>query len=158
MKLYELTDKYNQLLEVAEELDPTAFQDTLQALEDDIEDKAENIAKLIRTLTSDIDIIKAEEKRLAERRKSVENRISDLKEYLQNQMEVAGIDKVKRPTLTISIQNNPPSVKVTDETLLFDYMIIPEPKIDKKALLADLKNGVEIAGAEIQQTRGIRIR
>lgn len=158
MKLYELTDKYNQLLEVAEELDPTAFQDTLQALEDGIEDKAENIAKLIRTLTSDIDIIKAEEKRLAERRKSVENRISDLKEYLQNQMEVAGIDKVKRPTLTISIQNNPPSVKVTDETLLFDYMIIPEPKIDKKTLLADLKNGVEIAGAEIQQTRGIRIR
>lgn len=158
MKLYELTSKYNALLEMAEETDATAFLDTLETLEEGIEDKAENIAKLIKNLTADTEAIKAEENRLADRRKAVENKISSLKTYLQNQMEVVGIDKVKRPTLTVSIRNNPPSVKVTDETLLDSYMIPQEPKLDKKALLTELKAGFEIQGAELVQGRSLMIR
>lgn len=158
MKLYELTANYAQLMELAEEIDATALYDTLASIEEEIEDKAENIAKLIKNLNADVDAFKAEEKRLAERRKSVENKVTSLKEYLQNQLEVAGIDKVKRPTLTVSIQNNPPSVKVIDESLLSAYMIPVEPKLDKKTLLADLKAGENILGAEITQTRGVRIR
>jgi Siphovirus Gp157 len=65
---------------------------------------------------------------------------------------------VKRPTLTVSIQNNPPSVKVLDEKLLSDYMIPQDPKLDKKAILTALKEGMEVSGAELQQTRGVRIR
>jgi transcriptional regulator of heat shock response len=135
------------------------FQDTLSSLEDAIEDKAENMAKLIRCLDADAKAIKDEEQRLAERRRTIENRISSVKEYLQNQMEVAGLDKVKRPTVTVSIQNNPPSVNIVDESLIpSTYMIAQAPKIDKKGILTALKNGEEIYGAEMVQGRSVRIK
>ncbi|TYR75543.1 siphovirus Gp157 family protein [Rossellomorea vietnamensis] len=158
MKLYELSNNYAALMEMAEEMDPTTLQDTLESIQEEIEDKAENIAKLIKNLNADVDALKAEEKRLADRRRGLEGKVSNLKEYLQNQLEVAGLDKVKRPTLTVSIQNNPPSVKVIDEKLLSDYMIPVDPKLDKKAILEALKDGREVNGAELMRTRGVRIR
>jgi uncharacterized protein YlxW (UPF0749 family) len=158
MKLYELTTNYLSLMEMAEEMDTDTLKDTLESIEEEINDKAENIAKLIKNLNADVDALKIEEKRLADRRKSLENKVTHLKEYLQNQLEVAGLDKVKRPTLTISIQNNPPSVKVLDEKLLSDYMIPVEPKLDKKAILTALKEGMEVSGAELVQGRSVRIR
>jgi hypothetical protein len=159
VKLYELSQNYAQLLEMAEVMDEEVFQDTLSSLSEAIEDKAENIAKLIRCLESDGKAIKEEEQRLLDRRKTIENRISGLKEYLQNQMEVAGLDKVKRATVTISIQANPPSVNVIDESLIpSTYMLPQPPKIDKKSILSALKNGEEIFGVEITQGRSVRIK
>lgn len=159
MKLYELTTNYVSLMEMAEEMDATTLQDTLESIEEEIHDKAENIGKLIKNINADVDALKSEEKRLADRRKSLENKVTHLKEYLQNQLEVAGLDKVKRPTLTVSIQNNPPSVEIADESLIPSDYRIPQPdKIDKKSLLTMLKDGMEIEGVSIKQGRGLRIR
>jgi predicted nuclease with TOPRIM domain len=158
MKLYELTTNYLSVMDMAEEMDTDTLKDTLESIEEEIHDKAENIAKLVKNLNADVDALKTEEKRLADRRKSLENKVIHLKEYLQNQLEVAGLDKVKRPTLTVSIQNNPPSVKVIDEKLLSDFMIPQDPKLDKKAILTALKEGQEVNGAELFQSRGVRIR
>lgn len=159
MRLFELTQNYNQLLDLAETMDEEMFRDTLQAIEEAIEDKAENTAKLIRCLEADCKAIKEEEQRLAERRRAIENRVSSVKEYLQNQMEIAGLDKVKRPTITVSIQNNPPSVNILDESLIpSTYMVPQPPKIDKKGILSALKDGEEIFGVEITQGRSVRIK
>lgn len=38
------------------------------------------------------------------------------------------------------------------------YLIEQEPKIDKKAILADLKNDVEVKGCEIHQGESLRIK
>jgi hypothetical protein len=159
LKLYELSQNYVQLLELADSVDEEIFQDTLSSLEEAIDDKTENMAKLIRCLESDCKAIKEEEQRLADRRKALENRISSVKEYLQNQLEVAGLDKVKRPTVTVSIQLNPPSVLVKDESLIPSHYMVPVPaKLDKKAVLSFLKEGGEVPGCEIQQSKGLRIR
>ncbi|MDP4087429.1 MAG: siphovirus Gp157 family protein [Bacillota bacterium] len=159
MKLYEISQNYLQLLDMADQMDQEVFLDTLASIEEAIDDKIEHTAKFIRSLEADVEILKAEEKRLADKRKVLENKISGVKEYLQHEMEFAGIDKVKRPTLTVSIQLNPPSVCVMDESLIpSDYMIPVAPKIDKKAILKALKEGEEIFGCEIQQTRSVRIK
>lgn len=159
MKLYELTDDYLKLMEMAEELDEETFQDTLESIEDAIEEKVEKTAFLIRNLEADVKAIKEEEKRLADRRKALEKKIENIKDYLREQLELAGIDKVKRPTITVSIQNNPPSVRVIDEKIIpSDFMIPVAPKIDKKSILEKLKKGEEVPGVELQQTRGLRIR
>ncbi|ADE87517.1 gp157-like protein [Deep-sea thermophilic phage D6E] len=159
MKLYELTENYAKLLEMAEEMDTDAIVDTLEALQEAIEDKAENIAKLIRNLEADVKVIRDEEKRLAERRQVIENKVERLKSYLQEQLETAGLQKVKRPTITVSIQNNPPSVDVIDETLIPADFLIPQPaKVDKKSILERLKNGEAIPGVTLKQTKGVRIR
>ena len=159
MKLYELAQQYNALLEMSESIDDITLKDTLDSIQEEIDDKAENIAKLIRSLQADTEVIKLEEKRLAERRKAIENRIENIKSYLQNELETAGIDKVKRPTLTVSIANNPPSVLVEDESLIPSEYMVPQPdKIDKRMLLSVLKEGEEIPGCSIQQTKGVRIK
>lgn len=159
MKLYDLTQNYNQLLEMADSMDNEVFQDTLSAIEEAIEEKAENMAKLIRCLEADAKAIKEEEQRLADRRRAIENRIISVKEYLQQQMEIAGLDKVKRPTITVSIQSNPPSVEVLDESVIPSTYMIPQPnKIDKKAILTALKEGLIIDGCSIKQGRSVRIK
>lgn len=159
MKLYELTDDYLRLMEMAEELDPETFRDTLESINEAIEEKIENTAYLVRNLEADIKVLKEEEKRLRERRQSLESKITRMKDYLKEQLEKAGIEKVKRPLVTVSIQNNPPSVKVIDEKLIpSTYMIPQEPKLDKKSLLQVLKNGEKVPGVELEQTRGLRIR
>lgn len=159
MKLYELTENYAKLLEMAEEMDTDAIVDTLEALQEAIEDKAENIAKLVKNLEADVKIIKEEEQRLAERRRAIEAKIERLKAYLQEQLETAGIEKVKRPTITVAIQANPPSVDIIDETLIpADFFIHQPAKLDKKAILERLKNGEAIPGVTLKQTKGVRIR
>lgn len=159
MKLYELTQAYNQVLDMAEEIDKETLVDTLASINESIQDKAENMAKLIKSIEVDTKALKEEEQRLADRRKSLESKVTSIKDYLQNQLEAAGIDKVKRPTLTVSIQNNPPSVSIEDENKIPSDYIIPQPsKIDKKSILQLLKEGVEIEGCSIKQSRGIRIR
>lgn len=45
MKLYELTQAYNQVLEMAEDLDAETLQDTLDSIREPIEEKAGNIIK-----------------------------------------------------------------------------------------------------------------
>lgn len=159
MKLYELSQSYVRLQEMAEELDPQTFLDTLDSIKEGIDDKAENTAKLIRSLEGDIEVLKAEEKRLAERRKTYEGKVSTLKQYLQVQMEIAGIEKVKRPLVTISIRNNPPSVRIADESLIpSKYMIQQKPVISKKSISEALKKGEFVPGAELQSTKGLVIK
>ena len=159
MKLYELAQNYAQLMEMAEEMESDALVDTLEALQDAIEDKAENIAKFIKNLEADAKIIKEEEQRLAERRRAIETKVDKLKTYLQEQLEIAGLQKVKRPTITVAIQNNPPSVEIADEKLIPSEFMIPQPaKVDKRAILERLKNGEEIPGCSLKQTKGVRIK
>ena len=159
IRLYELNQQYNQLLEMADDLEPEVLKDTLESIKESTEDKVENTAKVIRSWEAEIKVIKDEEKRMAERRKSLEKRVDNTKAYLFEQMELAGMDKVKRPTLTVSIAKNPPSLEVIDpEKIPSLFMIDQDPVIDKKALLTALKNGAEIDGCAIKQGKGLRIK
>lgn len=159
MKLYELNATYNQLLEMADDLDPQVLKDTLESIKESIEDKAENTAKLIRSWEAEAKAIKEEEKRLAERRKALESNAKRTKEYLFEQLEIAGIQKVKRPLITVYTANNPHSVEILDSTLIpSSFIIQKDPEIDKKGLIEAIKRGEEIPGAKLYQGRGLRIK
>ncbi|MFQ9546396.1 MAG: siphovirus Gp157 family protein, partial [Clostridium sp.] len=120
MKLYELTQNYLNLQELLEnpEIPAEMIETALNEVGGQIEDKAENIAKLIKTLEADVSGFKAEEKRLADRRKSLENRVTGLKNYIDNSMKVTGKNKFKGQLFSFSIQKNPPSLNVEDEKLI----------------------------------------
>ena len=161
--LYELTGDYRQVWDMVndETVDLAVIEDTLQSIEGAIEDKAVNIVNFIRSLEGDASIIKAEEKRLAERRKALENRVSNIKEYIQGQMEFANLDKIKTPTITIALQKNPPAVNIEDEAKIpaAFITIVPEQRIpDKKRIAEALKGGAEVPGATLTQGKSLRIR
>lgn len=157
MNLYELSLSFQEVQNM--DLDPEVMQDTLDSIEDAIENKAENIAKLIRNLESDVTAYKEEEERLKTKRQATENKVKWLKTYLEDNMKLTGKTKFKSGMFNFSIQKNPASVNITDEKIIPEEFLIQQPpKVDKTSLKEILKRGIEVPGAELKQTEGLRIR
>jgi hypothetical protein len=160
MKLYELSDSYSHLLEKIESGEQTLedLQDTLEAIEEAIELKGENIAKIVKTTDAQAEVIRQEEKRLAERRKAIENSSLRLKLYAEEQLKKTGIQKVKGKLFTIYLQKNPPSVEILDEGLIPSDYIKTVASVDKKLILEAFKAGQAVTGCEMKQNESLRIQ
>lgn len=158
--LFDLSTDYQQLYDlIAEQKDEQILKDTLASINDAIEDKADGYVAVIKTLEGDNKAIDEEIKRLRQRKTSNQNGVKRLKESLQEVMEQTGKEKFKTALNTYSIANNPPSIKVVNESLIpKSYWVEQAPKLNKKEILSDIKNGVEIKGAEVVQTRSLRVR
>lgn len=61
--LYKLADSYNQVVDMADELDDGTLKDTLDSIEETFDDKVENIAKSIKEIEGQADMVKAEKDR-----------------------------------------------------------------------------------------------
>lgn len=164
--LYDLTGDYVKFAEYMEqvELEPEmqeALEDALNNLDEDIEIKLENYAKIIKNFESDIAGLKAEEERLAKKRKAMENSIKHMKERMTIAMQQTGKLDIKGELFKFKVQANPPAVvmDVNIEDVPEKYLIAQDPKIDKKKLAEDLKAGVELDGvAHLEVSSSIRIR
>lgn len=162
MKLYELSQAYRDVEEALSTMDEDERKDgiaLLQEIEANLEEKLLACARVARNIEVETEAIKAEEQRLANRRRALENNYTRLKEYMQQQMDVAGLEKTRDANFTVSMQKNPPSVRVVDEGRIpRRYYIEQEPKLDKRGILDALKAGESVDGVELQQTRSLRIR
>jgi len=162
LALYELSQGYQNLLSMVDEESPDAdILNALTVIEGAIEVKAGNIAHIIKTLESEAIFIKEEEKRLSLRRKSRENTVANMKQYLQDAMEQMGLDKINCATRTISIQVNPPAVQIIDEDTIpgkFLTLVPAHYEVNKKLISEALKAGEEVKGAELSVGRSLRIR
>lgn len=160
MKLYEISEAWNTLAEILEneDMDAEAFKQAFDDLKGELNVKAENIVKLIKNMDGDVEAFKSEEKRLYEKRKSLENSIIRLKDYLHGTMKAMDIKNIDAGLFKIRIQNNAPSVSIVSEEVIPEAYKSYEVKVDKKALLDALKNGEVIEGAELKQGESLRIR
>lgn len=161
MTLYELKEQFlilNKFIE-EEELDREAFKEALNQIEGSIEDKAENYVKAMKNYQAEADAIKTEEKRLYDKRKALENHSERIKSVLDETLRELNIKDLKAGIFSIKYQNNPPSVEVTDLDKIPDnYKLPQEIKIDKKAILQDIKSGQVVEGIEIKIGESMRIR
>ena len=160
MKLYELTQNYMNLQALLE--DETISQDIIEAamkeVGDDIEEKAQNYAVIMKNLEAEAEALEKEEKRLAARKSSLRNRNKILKDNLENNMKAIGKTKFKTNLFSFNIGKNPPSVNIDDENLIPDQYIVYTKSAAKKAMLDDIKQGVIIPGVSLKQTESLRIR
>ena len=124
-KLYELTGQFLEVMNMLEddEIDEQCIIDTLESLEYEIEDKADNYAKIIKSLESDVNGISDEVKRLSERKKTYENRIKWLKQNLEMCMRTIGKKKFSTDLFSFNIQKNGGKRKLTIDV---DVENIPE--------------------------------
>jgi hypothetical protein len=164
MTLYELTSEYMELLAMLEDpdTDETVILDTLEGVGGELEEKADGYARVMRQMDADAAAIKAEEERLHNRRKSLENRSAWLKSRLQNVMELTGKTKFKTELFSFGIQKNPASVVIDEqyiENIPAEYLIAQDPKIDRQKIKEDLKAGKDLEGiAHLEQSESLRIR
>ena len=160
MTLYELTGQFLQVNEMAAngEIDEETMQGTLESIECEIEVKAENYAKVIRNLESDAEMLKKEEERLYERRKTIENNIKRIKTNLENCMIAVDKKKFKTDLFSFNIQKNAPALIIDNKNSIpAEYLIQQEPKVDTVNLKKYLKEN-KADFAHLEQSESLRIR
>ena len=167
MKLYELANDYMAFMAAidADEIPEEAIHDTLEAITGSIEDKADNIACILKNLEAEVAAIKAEEDRLKERRRAKEAAYDRLKQYLSNALQIAGMMKVETARNKITFRKS--EKVVCDEERFFawamadnrdDLLTYSAPKANLTAIKAAIKEGSEIVGAEICVSHNIQIK
>lgn len=145
--LYEIAENYQALLSM--DLDAETLADTLESIEGEFEDKADNICHLIAEVGGKVDIIDAEIKRLSARKKTLSNRKDNLRDYLLTQMEIIDKKKIETPKFTITRVLGREVCFIENESSIPQMFQKTTISIDKTLLLQHLKDGESIAGASI---------
>lgn len=106
--MYELSAQYAALLDMAndDDIDPDVVADTMEAIKGEIEDKADNVAKVLKELNGQAEMIQAEEQRLAARRIRIQMAAGNLKHRLEELMRLTGKTKFKTDLFSFGIQKN----------------------------------------------------
>lgn len=153
--LYELTSEFLHLLE-ADELDTSEVESRVT----DIKTKLDGYAKVRAELKADAEKFRAEENRLAERRKQIENNIQRLESAMTDTLEVLEIPKVNTGTFSVWLQDNPPSLVESEGAEPPEQYLIPQPdKIDRAGIKDAIKSGQKIEGFEVVSTgKSLRIK
>lgn len=166
MTLYEISESVLEAvnnLQIDEETGEVINIEQLDAVQAEFNEKAENVACYIKNRLSDITALKAEEKALAERRKSIEKETERLKKYLKESMQTVGKDKVSTARADISFRKST-SVNVDDEFLTWamdnhdEYLKYDDPKVNKTALKQAIQDGADIPYARIQTNLNLQIK
>ena len=154
--LYELTGQYLEIYNL--DMDDETKQDTLDSMDwaEDYENKVENYVKVIKNLDADMEARKNEIERLRKLNDADNSKKERMKEAVKESMELTGHDRVDTPLFKVSFRKSE-AVEV-DDLLLPEAYKVATYKPDKKRLKEDLKNGLEILGAELVERKNLSIR
>ena len=159
-QLAAIEEEISNILAVAEELTEDEQELALEYLEElgvqEIE-KIDAVGYAVRKRKAEIEFLKEEEKRIKDRRQSMENRLAEFKEYLSQIFQKEGIQKIKGLKSTAYLRKVS-SVEITDLNLLPSEFV--ETRIDfvpRKSLLRDQLKSGEVPGARIAERQSLVI-
>ena len=158
MNLYEVNGKIAQLSEMLSEgeIDEEIYQDTLENLGGAV--AVEEVIKAIKNKQGEAELFEAEADKFTEKKKKAEKAVDSLKKMLLTYLNNTGKKKEQTTLFTVS-KGCSKSANITDESLIpAEYLIEQPAKIDKKSILAALKAGESIQGAEIKESEFITIK
>lgn len=158
MKLYDLNESYQNLLEL---LDNEEFQDNediinaLETIKEEFSEKADSVVRLIKTAEAEATAIDPELKRLTARKRARENLAKRLKQYLLDNMTE---QKIKTNLFTISVaKTQAVDVQISVDNLPLAYQKISiEP--NKTELKKAIKAGEVIEGVSLIDSPYLAIR
>jgi len=108
--------------------------------------------------------LRAEEVRLATRRRVMEAQVDRVKRYAAHALERMGRTKIEGERWTLSLAKNPPRV-VMDETVVpallppgFQRVVPERVEIDRDAVREALKLGDSLEWARLETTYSVRVR
>lgn len=139
-----------KLLEQMPELadDPECLLDTLEGLTD-LQDQ---LAALVRSAVNDemlADGIHEYQAKLADRKAVLAARAQRKRRIALSFMEDLSITKITAPDLTITRKLVPPSVIITDESIIPDRLMRVKREPDKTAIKSELQMGSAVPGATL---------
>jgi hypothetical protein len=144
----EVVDRYGAL-------DDETIRDTLEG----ITDLHEMIAGVIRSALVDEALHSGLRSRLSEmkeRLSRLEVRASKKRQLALEAMTEAGLSKLEQPDFTASARAGSPALLVIAEDRVPEAYWLPQPpKLDRQAILGELKRGIEIPGAEMSNPKPV---
>ena len=168
MTLRDLTTEYQTLMDMLNQEDPDlqAVADTLEGLAGEIEEKADNVATMVKEYTYLSEALKNEADTLIQRAKAARCRAEWLVQYLQANMEAMGKTKLETPRNKLTIKKTPAAVRFADENAFLawatldheEYIRQKAPEIDKTAVKNALKEGKELPGVTLEQGQKLYIK
>jgi hypothetical protein len=168
MTLYELMNEYKDFINAVEsgDIPEDAIADTLESIEASIEDKIDNTACLLKVLEAEEAAIKAEEDRLAERRKVKANTRERIKTYLSEMLLAMGKTEFESPRNKISFRKTPGKVVFADEKAFIEWasqyddslLTYGKPTVNRTAVKMAIEGGKEINGAEIVVSQSMQLK
>lgn len=144
-----------------------ALLDTLDAIDDEMDEKLANCGAFIKQLTAEADALDAEIKSLKNRSAAKKREIDSFKTYIMACMEHADVKKVDKPLAKLSIRTNAESVSVSNEQAFVswaqlsnrdDLLRYTAPDINKTAVKAALNDGQNIPGCQIVRTKSLIVK
>lgn len=169
MNIWEIDKAMREIeaLEADEELidldtgEVISVADALEKLEMARETKIENAAMMVKNLSAEAAAIKAEEEKLAKRRKAIENKADDVKQFLIRALtkEDGTSEKFRTARAAVTVKLNPAKVIISDEKLLPEVFFreIIDRKPDRAQIKEVLSRGIEVPGAALERGRSVMI-
>ena len=169
MKLYEIKEEYLEFLKLIDdgEVPEDAIMDTLEALNGAFEEKADNLAIIIKSLNYDAEAIKQEVKALNDRARAKQNRADWLTGYLYSCMRDLNRNEMETTRNKLKIKRNPAAVYCDDEMQFIswaqsndgeNYLSYSAPTLNKTVIKDALKSGAEIPFVELRQAEKLQIK
>ncbi|MDH2997218.1 hypothetical protein A1D22_05970 [Pasteurellaceae bacterium LFhippo2] len=166
MKLYEISQQYQNIAELLNDPELAENQDVLSALdniEDDFNNKVQQTVFIMKNIESEIDPIDAEIKRLQAMKKARQNNIDRIKTRLKENLKATGIHKVNCGLFNVSYRETEQNAVELDEDLflannLNEEFITVKISPNKTEIKNALKQGVEIIGAKLVDSQVLTIR
>lgn len=150
MNLYELTEQYQTILEMAREgAEDFDYGQMLEGMEGAISDKLDGYCKVIKTLEAEAEAVKTESLRLSQRKTVLENQVSRIKEAMKSGMIRLNLDKHKSTLFTVSVTKPQQRVEVTNLDAVPSELIRVKKEVDKTAVKELLKTGEKVHGVEL---------
>jgi hypothetical protein len=155
-----LTDIVDELLRAIDDADGEVTA-RVDALELDLEAKAEAYAAVIARLTAEKAAFKTLVDAYADKMTARDNQIVGLKFRLATAMEQVGVDKLKTPTCSVYFQSSK-VVAIEDEgAFVFnapDAFVVTTHRPNKKAIKEAIESGAAVEGARLVTNRHLQVR
>ena len=159
--LYDISQRYQNIWDICldDNVDLDTLENALKTIEGELDDKVANGIGLIQELKYHADAMGEEAKRLAARKKAIDNKIDALKSYYLDHLNKMGKTKVltNRGTMSIVKSGGKRPLKIDNEDLVpadFKFVVA---QIDKDALRQALEGGENIQGAHLED-RGFYLK
>lgn len=162
MNLFELGQQYQELAD-REDLDPTVLADTLDSIEDTWSDKANNIARWIESLDSDVDWLAKKKRSISDELSYRKNLRANLMTYLTSAIDDRGLKEVHTDDYILRPRNYKQRTVIDDESKIpGEYRNYAKYQgmydVKKNDVYKALKDGKDVPGAHLEPNRSTVIK
>jgi hypothetical protein len=141
--------------ETGEFWDDSAFE----ALEMERNDKLEGCALFVKNMEANVEAIRNEEKKLAERRHVLERRAERMRDYIAASMVAFGDKQIDTARVALSLRKSEALVVLDADQIPAEYMVTKTTTApDKAAMKKAIKAGWTVPGAAIETRHNLQVK